>query len=431
MKRILFDRQQPTTAKTVAIVLAICLGVCSFALSYLLELHFDHLQVFEQFNVLFNTDPNTRLVCFSHGWGGRGLVHPNLANFINPSIRAAAKTLHSLGLIQSDELAIRRQLGLFVVPLASGGKTVLMLFIWYYMGLKSGYVLLLTLLSIGSFSHIIFGSIPDHFGLSGFIIAGLFCLFIEAVYNAGYVRKPLWILCGVMLFGITVTNIIPYILLLFMVFRWSTGYKLKKSLLETLKIIILVVAITLLYAVFFNWLWKDSPSLHKEIERQMPYFHSNISDIVDNAVRFPRALANTILPSKPSVVKNPLGIKHNNKYKIMFSYEEIFIDVKDILILGFIICGAIGLVMNEHTTRLITFSAFAVIIYNWGLHSLYGTELFLYSQHWQVPLMIFFTGMFYFTRTYGLVTKGSIALLVIVSMINNLFILRFIMKTLQ
>jgi hypothetical protein len=34
-----------------------------------------------------------------------------------------------------------------------------------------------------------------------------------------------------------------------------------------------------------------------------------------------------------------------------------------------------------------------IVAFNWLLHSFWGTEHFLYSQHWQLPLLLLLAGL--------------------------------------
>ena len=105
-------------------ILAFSFAVLAFAVSYELELRFDGLRVFKDYNVLFDTDPIVQLESLRTGKNryGRNLAHPNLANLFNPPVRALVQMITRSDLSDRSTSELSRSLALLVVPAASGLK---------------------------------------------------------------------------------------------------------------------------------------------------------------------------------------------------------------------------------------------------------------------------------------------------------------------
>jgi len=148
----------------------------------------DDLGIYDQYNILYDADPNTRLPCFAEGWGdGRSLVHPNLCNLINPVIRIIAAPFEITGLVAGESL--RRQLALAVAPLFAVASIGVLLLILRRVGCRMSIAFPIALLYGFSFSHWLFGSMPDHFALGGFSLAVAFWLLVDSVQRR---RLGIW-----------------------------------------------------------------------------------------------------------------------------------------------------------------------------------------------------------------------------------------------
>jgi hypothetical protein len=112
--------------------LAALLAVLSFALHLGLTREFERLGVFDQRDLLFDADPDSRLAAFSAG-RHLGIKHPNLMPYFSPPIGAAAKLIVSV-LPSADEREVRRRLGILVVPAASALKTALIFILFQRLG---------------------------------------------------------------------------------------------------------------------------------------------------------------------------------------------------------------------------------------------------------------------------------------------------------
>ena len=129
------------------------------------------------------------------------------------------KLIKISGLSDLKEPEVRRKLALVIIPIFSVFKTIVIFFLFYYSRVNSFYAIILCILDSASFSRILFGSIPEHFALTAFATAVLYCLVIISIDKGKMAHKAGWMVLGVFLIGITITNIFTYIIHL--VWMWE------------------------------------------------------------------------------------------------------------------------------------------------------------------------------------------------------------------
>jgi hypothetical protein len=81
--------------------------------------------------------------------------------------------------------------------------------------------------------------------------------------------------------------------------------------------------------------------------------------------------------------------------------------------------------------RAITVASVAIIGYNWILHSVWGNEFFLYSQHWLLASMFLVSQVLLFRRRYSFIFACLLALTVVAVGINNTLMLSYMFRTLK
>lgn len=88
--------------------------------------------------------------------------------------------------------------------------------------------------------------------------------------------------------------------------------------------------------------------------------------------------------------------------------------------IGITFVGAINLLKNGTLFQSLAISSLLILIYNWFFHAFWGSEYFLYSQHWICSLIILISGIFLTKRSYsGPITSIFLAYLIFV-IYNNL-----------
>lgn len=227
----------------VALLISAAIAVVVFSTNLYIALKFDSLQVYDQYNVLFDTDVNSRLKCFTKGSGGMGrtLAHPNLCNFVNPPIQVLGKIAESFGIVE-DGQNFKRSIGLAVTPIVSATLALVLFRTFYALNLSLVSVLLLTFLGLSSFSQLIFGSIPEHLAIGGFGIA--LAYFMAAKYlQCKKFKWWLWLFCGVIIASITITNVIAFTIVLWSVLISQSS--IRDASIRTISVVFAALALTL------------------------------------------------------------------------------------------------------------------------------------------------------------------------------------------
>ena len=161
---------------------------------------FERLHVFAQTNVLFDADVRLRLQAIA---GGRhlGIKHPNLMAYCYPPIALAAKAIVRLRPASGTEADVRQSLGILLVPAASAVKTALVFLLFSRLGLSVTSAAVATLLELVSFTTLVFGSIPESYGLTALALALMYVWAARQPASGHLTRGQLlgWLVLGVSL----------------------------------------------------------------------------------------------------------------------------------------------------------------------------------------------------------------------------------------
>lgn len=344
---------------------------------------FDALGVFQQYNVLFDADPNTRLICFATGWGGEGrsLAHPNLCNLVNPPIRVLALALQTAGLAGPG---VERQLALVVAPFFATASVVLLYATLLLLGCRTAFAFTLALLYEVSFSQLIFGSIPDHFILGGFSLGLTMWLLIYSIDKRRLDLIP-WALTGALVASITITNFLLFLLAL----AAACAAVLQRSQALLKGLLVTALALTTLLAV----------------KLPLDAWYGDKTDFDQAQVLAERYLRDAPLQRLPSFLpiavasfaapdSNRIPQRLNDekaRYDFQLTLEEgryssplaiAAATAVAALLLAGLCCGyrcARQGGRREWALLVVVLGTFA---FNAVLHAGWGSEYFLYSQHW-------------------------------------------------
>jgi len=378
--------------------IALALAIPVFALHLAFALRLDGLGVFNQQDVFFNADVAVRVRCMvANDCRGRSsFSHPNLALFLNPPVQAAAGVLTLGGLSGIDRATARRFVALCVGPLASALKVPVVFFVLLGLGLSIRWAGMLAALSVVSFSQLVFGSIPESFALSGLAIALTYLLAIRTMRRKDRRLWP-WILAGVGMAGITVSNLVV-VAVLFAAARLQAGEKVRDVLANAT----IVVGLALLPTVALPTMFRDTYKLEEvSIEGGAEYTKRWLKThrSVNRALSTPSAWAHTFAAPEPGLGHNLPARLMASKYQyrfIMAHREEVFCFHHPLgfLLVGLFVAGAFGYLGAPAHARWMCGASLAIIAFNWVLHSAWGVDLILYSQHWQMSLLILLAGLF-------------------------------------
>jgi hypothetical protein len=411
------------------------LAIATFAANLAIAHRLDDLKVFQQYDVIFNADIAPRVRCMvQNECGGRSsFAHPNLAVFLNPPVQAAAGLLTLGGLTGIDEASARRSVALCVSPLASALKAPVVFFVLLGLGLGVAQAGLLAALSAVSFSQLVFGGIPESFAVSGLLIALTYLLAMRTM-RIGDRRLWPWILVGILLTGITLSNLVV-VVVLFTATRVHAGEGFRAALGR----LAIIVGFVLLPTAALPTLFEETYGLKEvSIEGGAEYTKRWLKThrVVNRALSTPSAWAHTFAAPEPGLGRNLPAVVMGSRYPyrfVMAHREDVFCFRHPLgfLLVVLFVAGALGHRRAPAHVRWLCGASLAIIAFNWALHSVWGVDLILYSQHWQLSLLILLAGLFLWSES--LVRKLSLVFvgLILAVVVQNANTAATMLSTLQ
>ena len=373
-------------------VVALVLGLLMFSVNYGLTRSFDRLNVFAEPNILLHADPKFRLESFVTGWGwsDRNLVHPNLGNYFSIPLAAISKGVARTGLYSGNELELRRALALMLVPLFSAGTVAFFFVSLRRAGFPIGQAVLATILVGGSFSQLLFGSLPDHFAISGFCLAAACWLAVETLRRRR-IAWLAWLALGVFAVGITITNLIW----LGILFVLPLGYVRRewKVFVPASVWAVAVLAGTGLFAELGNRLHANGSHLWSFPEAKR-YGDDFSPEGILKLTQAPAALANTFSPPSLNRVPNTRAVETNQGRDYMFSLENVSSFPRNLVILVLLATGIAGWLVDRSPFRVVAAACLTIVLLNLLMHAIWSVEYVVFSQHWLVPAVFVLAGNF-------------------------------------
>jgi len=162
--------------------------------------------IYDQYNVIFDTDPNHWLSSISHGWALANFNHP-----LGPYIFSVPIRMFETGAALTGwpaSIAFRESIGLLVAPLISSLKIPAFYIAFRTLGLKWPEALVVTALGTLAFSSVVFGPVPSGYPITGGLYAVAFFAAALSVTVFRHSSLAGLITVGVALIGITITNVI-------------------------------------------------------------------------------------------------------------------------------------------------------------------------------------------------------------------------------
>lgn len=405
----------------------ILLAVNAFVFNFMLERRFDSLGAFDRYDVIFDTDPNERLDLFVGGGSGERLfVHP-LLRLVSLPIRCVTKITDHASVTVASTMATRRGLAMLVAPVCSALTAVVMFRVFLGAGFGAPAAATASILHQLSFSQMVFGSIPEHFALSGVGLSlVLLCGLALPTRNRG--GWPRWLAIGVFTSGVTITQIIPTCLMFAACCRCGG-----RGVWETVRSTALLGGLSVVLAVsiggLFNVLDARPPAL-SPVAEAAHYAQFLPSRPLGHAFDAIAALPNSIAPPTARVVtQDRVGSGHST---ITFTLESVRHPGRIAAVWMLFLIGVwLGLRSEAPVQRGLCLGSVAIVVYNCVLHALWGNEWFLYSQHWLAPMVFLMAAPLRHAGRYRLTVWGaaSIALTLIAS--SNSFRLHEIVARLE
>lgn len=372
-------------------LLALVFGAAVFVAQLILTLRFQSQGVFDQWNVVFDADPNAVRAQLAHGWSLGSAGHPLMPYFFSVPFRFLSIIAAELGMI-ADQEAFREILALGVPAFLSAIKTICIFLTFRILRLHLVDAILATLITILSFSSLIFGSTPSSYALSGAAIALITLFSLIVSQRSTYVREAGLGISAIFAIGTTISNVVHYGWMLWA--RYGVNqYSYSRALIRA----ILAAGLALLLTLSLSWTLGAAREGAVNPQRVIlsadfinQYKPSHMAQL-ENAIRFPETLARSYIPTTPLQKPNVLALKNNDPIKFELSYNGIRFGLGTIALWLFglaILFGALIAARMGEAWRLFGSASAASILTTGGLFSWFGINTFLYSQYWQVPAAI-------------------------------------------
>jgi hypothetical protein len=445
-------------SRALAVALAVFAGVANLSIAF----HFEGLKGFDQLDLFFNADASARLHCMVDDRCGErsSFSHPNLALFVNPPVRVAGAAISLAGATGIEPERARRLAALCVSPLASAVKAPIVFYLLLGLGLTLSQAALLALLSAVSFSQLAFGSMPESFALTGALLAAGYLLALRCMQLRDRRLWP-WVAIGVLVTGVTVSNLAAVAILFGAVglaARERPWIVLGRTGSVVALVLLATIALTATFGAGYQLKGVDIAGGGEYVQRWM-----RLHRTVDRATAMPSALAHTFAAPEPGLGRNiPArfgGARY--QYRFLTAHREqrfCFDHWLGAVFIALFALGGFGYrrappAARERSERKprgsgprerserkprgsgprerserkprgsgprwLCGASLAILAFNWGLHSVWGVDLILYSQHWQAALVVLLAGLYRaFPSSSALVTVALCALLVATGLEN-------------
>lgn len=428
--------------RTVAISLAVVSLMLHLALAHQLRA----LGVFDDNNVFFDADIHSRLLALSAG-NHLGIKHPNMMPYFTPPVVLLAGVLAKLVPYAGTQTELQATLGTLVIPLASALETAFVFSILRGLGLSLVQAAVATLLALASFSSLIFGSVPESYGLTALAMAMAYDFAIRSRSALTPSRIAVWIAIGVFAMGITLTNVVFVALLL-----WATAGGGDVRLATSLRLAGVVVAIVAVTGVSAYVLDRvvahgapsgvdlrplpaadGSPSSASVVQRVMRPIESEVGrfiapDMGRKLQRFPTSIANAFAP--PAVETNPIRSERWHRPAFTLEGSPSIFGLGDPLGTSMFLLVVAGAAcwLAAPSSRTIAAASVGIVGFSWLL-SVWGRETFLYSQHWHLAAIVLIAGVMR-AGAYGRLMTAVLATLTLAIAVNNFVALKWMFAVL-
>jgi hypothetical protein len=253
-----------------------------------------------------------------------------------------------------------------------------------------------------------------------------FLLLADAARPGGRLRTVAWTLVASTAFGITSTNLGLIGIPLFCAASRALRSRARAAA-ATALILLAGAVLGILELVVLNAAYGERLPLRK-VERTDSFLAPRPLATVRS---FPEAVVSTVLPDRPAVVTNEIGLRRDYPLKLMFTIEGgpgsvVSRLVRGLVVAGFLLLGALQLARPEGPGRPLLAAALGVLAFNFALHSVYrGPDLLLYSMHWHAALAVVIGAGVLAPR------RGALALLAAAVAFNSFSVILSMVRTLR
>lgn len=362
-----------------------------FAFCYLVALQWYHAGYFARYNLFFDADPNTNLASMAHGWwAGRNAPSHPLLEFLSVPSRMLAELL-SWALPAVDKVRLREYIALAYAPLFACVSLVLFQAVLRRLQwLGDGAVLVLLVFAL-SFSTLLFGILPETYAISSALLLSLLYYYLRCK-ERGSGRVLVWSLLGLALTGTTVTNVAVFFFVYFVFLVDVQGKRVIRAFFEAaaLSVVLLVAAVALLLLA----VQVSGTRIGSEGGAGWVAYYFSISPfaLAKRLVHLVGAFYNTFNAS--------FYLQDNGGVTFLRNATDYFTLA---FVSSCVVAGAY--IIRRHFSDVwrswLGGLLLASLAFNVLLHLVFGTEMFLYSQHWVAALTLLLAPVLVRYRRWG------------------------------
>jgi|GEM_PF-3517568 len=340
-------------------------------------------------NVLFDADAAKYLKSISSGENYLERRHPLVTALLAPVAYAGR-------LLPGPELENRRRIAILLPALMGALKTWLLILLCRRIRLSAVCTALLCLLDTVCWSRLIFSSIPECYGMSALLLTWMAFLAVRSRQEPRSIPWAQWVACGVLAIGVTVTNIVPFVL-----FLWSALWTpwQWRSLLRPVWTVagasmaagVLAVA---LYAFSAPWVRPaaaadnvPAPASEAGPKQEHLFYHLR----PEVMARYPLMLTYAFTGPAP-------GVRAVSQSGLPFFVMDFDWSVRVLpyclLVLPWLLWAVIEMPRFGSDLTAPAFAGVLVVGFNFAMHLVFsGTDLSLFTLHWQPSLLLLFAGL--------------------------------------
>jgi hypothetical protein len=349
---------------------------------------------FDVYNIFFDTDPNKNLSSFAHGRGMHAVSHAFLELF-SVTIRIIEFAFSSLSTI-SNRLEFRELIALAISPIFSALTIVCFYIILMQLKIKTIDANIFTLIFATSFSNVIFAIIPETYAISCFLIA----LLVYYYLRSGQMKQsgsPLaWFIIAILLTGITITNICIFFLIFSAHLLKNEKFDYYNAFRKASFYSISAVLLVFIYYKMSHFLFSAITGIDIKmgggggIDWIAKYVTTSLYKAGINIINLFSASINAFLAASPTIIAPYIFSKEQVSYNLLSftRYKEDYLWLSSVAIL----CSVFAYASKEHLKEKRWHDLYLIsgliIVFNFSLHVLFGREMFMYTQHWIIPLCL-------------------------------------------
>lgn len=376
------------------------LAIVGIALNLAVSWNFFHRNVYYCINSIFDADPAIYLQ-YLLGISRTARRHPLMMFFDLPLSLTG-------GLLQNlVHWPFQTAVAILYGPVVAAAKTILLMLTMRRLSLSLWWSSLIALADILCFARLTVGSMPESFGPTATVFAAVFLLSACAL-TGDRIRLWMWICCGVLLGGITITNIVPWALVLFCVLL-QTGAPFRSAVMTTIRgsagAALVIVAI---YGAMLRL--RPPPPVQGPAEEQATIPQPARQLDLLEWLRFHPQILVTTLPTVDAYAfagPRPLLTDNSSTHLQPFfpghavPWLSLWMPLgwtpqgtlMLALVHGLLLLGTLGWFTALPWNRQLGIPALLVVGFQFALHCFWaGPEMFLYILHWQTALLIVMAG---------------------------------------